>query len=65
MTKEIISAFVYLQKNESAMNDRQISFVKSMQKYFRTEKQLSDKQQVVLYEITRAVARTVAETGRI
>lgn len=52
---EIKQAFDYLKKNETSMSLHQISFINSMKKYFVKTKRLSDKQQLILYEIKNYV----------
>ena len=50
-TNEIKLAFEFLQQNETSMSLNQISFIKSLKKDFVKSKQLSDKQQSILFEI--------------
>lgn len=54
-SKEIKSAFEYLQMNEDRLNPGQNSFVGSLRKQFVRSKRLSEKQQFILYEIKKYV----------
>jgi hypothetical protein len=58
MANEMIKqAFNYLQNNESNMSQHQINFIGSLKKSFTKTKRLSDKQQMILFEIQKYVLR--------
>jgi len=49
----IKETFDYLAEHETALSLTQIDFIKSLRKYFRRNKKLSEKQQGVLFEIRK------------
>jgi hypothetical protein len=52
-TIEIKEAFDHLYLNQDSLSSAQIEFVDSLKKYFKKEKNLTEKQQAALFEIKK------------
>ena len=55
--RDIKSVFTYLQKNESYLNQNQLSFIGSLKTYFNRNKMLSEKQIFILNEIAKYIEK--------
>ena len=61
----IKQTFKFLAENSGRLSDSQLNFVKSLQKYFRKNKQLSERQQKILFEIEKYYQLETQKTEKI
>ena len=62
---EINEAFKLLAQHQAHLTEFQISFITGLKKYYTRNKTLSDKQKIVLSEITRNLKIDLAEKVKI
>lgn len=56
MKTEVKSAFEFLAEHAGKLNDSQIHFLKSLQKYYKENKHLTERQRVILFDIKKYVS---------